>query len=576
MPLMGSLYIGSSGLQTSQNALNTTAHNLTNIDTVGYTRQQVMQADKSYIRLSTNIHSVANQQYGLGTNYSIVKQVRDYFLDKSYRKESGRSMFYEVSSNVMSEIEDQLGELNGEAFQGALSDYWTSVQELAKDPCSSVTQSLFVQKASEFVERAEAVYDGLCSYQDNLNQQVYTAVDQINEYGNQLLELNDKIRAIEAGGIEHANDLRDARNDILDNLGELANIRFAEDAMGNVSVQIEGVDFVKGSMCYEIAMDEDPATGFYTPFWPMNASFTEQADGTRIYNIDGAEVFDFSIEISSDFGTDIGKLKAMVLARGDHRADYTDINTDYDSVAQSVLMNVQAEFDQLVHSVSTKVNSILAEAAGVKTGQMTLDDGTTEEVSYAMVDKDGYLRAEDGSPMQLFTKAATPGYVKMTAEIDGVTDEYWVYVEEDPNVKSSLYSVRNIEINQELVQRPAALGFRLKDGSEDLKTMDALKEAFTEEIYNLNPNVMKKTNLVQYYNDLVSQVANSGYVYNSIYDTQQNTVESIQAAREQIVGVSSDEELSYMIKFQNAYNASSRYINVISEMLEHIITTLGS
>ena len=54
------------------------------------------------------------------------------------------------------------------------------------------------------------------------------------------------------------------------------------------------------------------------------------------------------------------------------------------------------------------------------------------------------------------------------------------------------------------------------------------------------------------------------------------TVKTILDAREQIVGTSSDEELEFMIKFQNAYNAASRYINVVSEMLEHIVTTLGS
>ena len=125
------------------------------------------------------------------------------------------------------------------------------------------------------------------------------------------------------------------------------------------------------------------------------------------------------------------------------------------------------------------------------------------------------------------------------------------------------------------MQKPASLSFRLEDGSEDTDTAEALKAAFTEEEYTLNPNVLKKTNFVGYYTDLVSQVANSGYVYRSIYTNQTDTVESIESARQQIVGVSSDEELSSMIKFQNAYNASSRYINVIDEMLEHILNTLG-
>lgn len=578
MSLMSSLYIGASGLQTSQNALNTTAHNLSNVDTTGYVRQQVQQSSKSYITISKTASSVAYQQYGIGVAYSRVKQVRDYFLDKTYRKESGRSMFYEVNTEVLEEVESQLGELNGEAFQGTMANFWTSVQELSKDPASSVTQGLLVQRASEFVERAIAVYDGLSFYQDNLNNQIKQQVDRINKYGNQLLELNDRIRAIESGGIEHANDLRDTRNQLLDELAELAKISCKEDMFGNVSVQIEGVDFVKGGTCYEIGLDVDKGTGFYTPFWPQNASYVEQDDGTRIYNIDGAEVFNLNIEISSDLDTDIGGLKAMLLARGDHRADYTDIAPGkYDSVSQSVIMNVQAEFDQLIHNVVTKINSILAEAAGVQQGDLVVqnEDGSTQTLSnvrYVESDAGAYMHGEDGAPLRLFDKITTDSYSQVTGA-DGKT--YWVYNEENVNAQDSLYTLKNLRVNQELMQKPSLLGFRLKNGDEDQATAAKLKAAFTEEIYTLNPNVQKKVSFNDYYSDLVNQVANTGYVSRSIYENQQNTVESVESARSQVIGVSSDEELSNMIKFQNAFNASSRYINAISEMLEHIINTLG-
>ncbi len=585
MSLMGSLYIGSSGLQTSQNALNTTAHNLSNIDTVGFTRQQVQQSARRYVTLQVNPKAVNNKQTGLGVEYSRVKQIRDYFLDQTYRKESGRSMFYQVSTEVMEEVESQLGEMNGEAFQTTITDFWTAVQELAKNPASSVTQGLLVQRASEFVERAAAVYDGLSSYQNNLNIQIRDQVNKINKYGKQVLALNDSIRAIEAGGIEHANDLRDARNQILDELSQMASISYEENLYGDVSIQIEGVDFVKGDMCYEIGLDEDPATGFYTPFWPINASYRIQEDGTKDYIIDGAEVFNLDREISSDMNTDIGGLKAMLLARGDHRADYTDIEGNYDSISQSVVMNIQAEFDQLIHNVITKVNGILADAAGVKTGDITLDDGSVlTGARFCNVCEDGYMRSSDGSPIQLFEKATTDGYRKVTGKVtytdeDGALQtaegEFWVYNEENPKEEDSLYTVKNLRIDQELMQEPARLGFRRADGSEDIETAEALKAAFTEESYTLNPNVKKKTTFVDYYDDLVSQVANSGFVYRSIYENQVTTVESVESAREQVIGVSSDEELSNMIRFQNAYNASSRYINVISEMLEHIINTLG-
>ena len=282
--------------------------------------------------------------------------------------------------------------------------------------------------------------------------------------------------------------------------------------------------------------------------------------------------------ISSALNTDIGGLKAMLHARGDHRANYTDIQgDDYDYISQSVLMNIQGEFDQLIHNVVSRINDILMGASGVERGDLTIvkEDGTTEtltNVRYCAVESDGYLRDSDGIPLQMFTKKNTDCFTKVTGD-DG--KEYYVYNEENPSDLDSLYTVKNVQINELLMQEPSRLGFRLADGSEDQATADALKEAFTEEIYHLNPNVKKPTTFVDYYTDLVAQVGNSGYNFRSIYENQENAVESIENARQQVVGVSSDEELSNMIKFQNAYNASSRYINVISEMLEHIINTLG-
>lgn len=551
MPLMGSLYIGASGLQSGQNALNTTAHNLTNIDTTGFTRQQTLLSSKRYITISKNPAAVSDQQYGIGVNLSAVRQVRDYFLDQTYRKESGRSMFYEASTDVLGEVENVLGELNGEDFQTSLSNLWTAIQELSKDPSSSVTQGLLVQRSAEFINRANAVYQDLTNYQDNLNKQIKEKVTTINQYGKQIQALNDQIRKIECGGIEHANDLRDTRNQILDELGKLCKMTYSEDSTGNVSVRIENSDFVRGDLFYEIGLDASDATGFYTPFWIKDAEYTVLADGTKKYNIEGAEVFNLDQTVSSSLDTDIGGLKALLLARGDHRSNYTDINNNYDSISQSIVMNVQAEFDQMIHSVTTRINGILAEVYDPSRG---------------------YMCDKDGSPLQLFQKITTDGYEKVTDAGGNVT---WKYAEEDPTRTDTLYTLGNLQVNANLLREPTMLGFKKADGSADYDTTGKLKAAFTEESYTLNPNVLKKTTFVDYYKDLVSQVSNTGYAFRNIYENQQTTVEATYNAREQIIGVSSEEELSNMIRFQNAYNASSRYINVISELLEHIISTLA-
>lgn len=550
MPLMGSLYIGKSGLQTGQNALNTTAHNMSNADTVGYVRQQVLLGTSIYNTIKTDVHAVSNQQIGLGVTYSKTRQVRDYFLDQTYRKESGRCEFYQVSKDALEEIEFLLDEMNGETFQSSLKNLWESVQELSKHPNNVVTQGLLVERCSEFLSRADSVYSGLKDYQLNLNNTVQAKVKAINDHAKGIKELNDQIRRIEVAGFEEANDLRDARNQLIDELAGMANISYTEDTEGNVCIQLEGEDLVKRDVVYEIGLYTDSTTGFYTPFWVHNATWTLNAEGQRDYDITGAEVFNMEQVISSDLNTDVGSLKSTLLARGDHIANYTDLKEgNYkNSVSQSVVMNVMAEFDQLVHNIATTMNKVLADAA---------------ERAYAQGDTT-YLRDANGDPIQIFQKVGSKGY-----------NADHSYMEEDEDMPATLYTIDNIQINQLLLQQPSLLGFVRSDESVDFDTMTAMKEAFMAENNVLNPNVKKQSNFEDYYGDLISQVANSGSIYGSILTNQQETVDSTFSAREQIIGVSQDEELSNMIKYQNAYNAASRYINVIDEMLEHILSTLG-
>ncbi|MBO5241117.1 MAG: flagellar hook-associated protein FlgK [Lachnospiraceae bacterium] len=550
MSLFGSLYVGASGLQTGQHALNTVAHNLSNADTVGYTRQQTLLNDRQYNTLSVNPKGVANQQIGLGVTYADVRQVRDVFLDQTYRRESGRSAFYEVSYNTLTEIETLLGELEGESFSHSLNNLWEAVQELAKQPASSVTQGLLIQRSSQFVEQATNVYGALCNYQDNLNVQLKGEVDKINTFADRLYKLNNDIIRIEAGGIERANDLRDERNKILDELGKLGNIDYTEDQEGGLMVKFEGHVLVNRAMTFKIEMDTDPETGFYTPFWLTDAKKILQEDGTYKYLIDNCKVYDMSRVISTAANTDIGSLKGMMLARGTHRADYTDLHDakQYnDEVASSVLMNVMAEFDNLIHNIVSEMNQMLEDAA-VKEG------GT-------------YLRNEDGTIIQLFERIGCDEY-----------DAAGNLVREDtsPGQENTLLTISNLVVNPALVKEPTKLGFIKMDAKEDYEIAQNLQLVFETAEYRLNPNVATKTNLIDYYSNLVSQVANTGSVFYSIYSNEQATVDSTEYARQQIVGVSDDEELNNMIKFQNAYNASSRYINVIDEMLEHILNTLGA
>jgi flagellar hook-associated protein 1 FlgK len=558
---MANLYVGQSGLQTSQNALNTTAHNMANVDTIGYTRQQVSQGTMAYQTLEKKNEVIAWKQIGTGVSYNNCKQVRSVFLDKSYRQESGRCNFYDVSQKALEEIEDQLQEMNGAEFADALNNLWVAVQELAKDPCSAVTQSSLVTRCTEFLEKAKSVYEGLVSYQDNLDGTVEGIVEDINNYGDRIRQLNEDIVEIESSKQERANDLRDERNLLLDKLGEYGSIDYTEDIFGNVLVMFEGSAFVTSDHVNHIAIDRklESAVGYATPYWEYAAKKEYNYLGElEVTSISGGHIYDLTQTISTSMNTDIGKLKAVLLARGDHNATYHDITESEDyynsTISKSVLMNIEAEFDQMVHNIMTAINKVMEEA---ESNPATLDNSLGTTSDFAMF--------------------------KVANEGDALT--YDIYEKNDRGKEEVAYpagtiktgfTIKNSQINPKFLQDPTIFTYRTVDGNEDNDATMAMRKAFTSEQYTLNPNLISKTNFITYYNSLVSQVANSGDVYNSIREAQEKTVTSISEAREQIIGVSSDEELEYMIQFQNAYNASSRYINVVSQMLEHLVSTLGS
>lgn len=563
---MGSLYIGASGLQNSQNALNTTANNLANVDTKGYVRQQVLFADRSYNTFDKNA-AVSFQQAGLGVTIADVVHTRDQFLDKYYRTETGRQAFYETTYKVVNEVEDLFQELEGATYQDTLKDFWVSFQELSKQPDSSVKQNLVVQKATLFIERAQSIYDSTISYQKNMNVQIIDSVEQINKLGKKISDLNKQILSIEAGDLDTAMTLRDERDNALDELAGLVKIDYKETAEGVVKVRIEEVSFVDETRCYEMGLQEDKITDFMTPYW----SHLSDEDEGRIY-----EVFDFSNGVSSSNDSDLGKLKALVLSRGDRIANYNDIEGAEQSaynkgIGQSVLMNTQAELDQLIHNIVTAINDIMCPN---KTTSFVAKDGTVYDNVKVWDEANASIGSDGVKPgHELFVRRGCERYTEVTAK-DGTV--YYVYNEEDPKDTSMQYTVNSVMVNETFLQEEGLFPHIKSNGEIDFEMAAELAAVWSKDLLKLNPNDTDKCSFTEYYTRLIDGLATEGSVYNTLSITLEGSVSSIDNQRQQVIGVSSDEELTNMIKYQNAYNAASRYINVISEMLEHLIMQLGS
>lgn len=645
MSLMTSLSIGVSGLKTSQSGVNTTAHNLANVSTEGYSRQQNLSVDSGYNTIGyTHINY---SQVGIGTEVSIVKQNRDAFLDKSYRLEIGRQNFYDIQTRTVDEIENLFGELEGVQFQESLSDVWTSIQEVAKEPDSLVKRSALIQTAGTFILRAQDIYSQLEDYQTNMNKQVKDTVARINEIGKDILKLNRLIARYEAGP-EQANDYRDQRNALLDELAEYVRISYKEDVQGMVSVNVEGTQFVTSSYVNEILTE------------PMNES-------TNLLNVvwpDGNPVFNLLQKYSSDKNTDIGKLKGLLIARGDRVADYTDtpdvnaakyyqIDEDgnrtflsgkyqedviayNNTVGASIMLTTQSGFDRLVHGVVTAINDALCPNDTIEqslanlnlsTDADTITYTTTRTVGTSVISQEITVTSTektvttylDGQPWgepdvdenftiadvliwdeynaaigmdadstpreELFARQGRERYSEATIS---VTDEegntydrtIWIYNQEDEEDPYSLYTIDQLEMNEAILEEPSKIPlngnqYKGNPGAYDADVCDRLLQIWDEDFSSLNPNIFTTNTFTEYYQAFIGDIATQGNEYRGLFQNQEGLVASIDSTRQEVSGVSSDEELSNLIMYQHAYNANSRYITTVNQMLEDLLAKLG-
>ncbi|MCR5580033.1 MAG: flagellar hook-associated protein FlgK [Pseudobutyrivibrio sp.] len=591
----GSLYVGASGLQSASHGLNTTANNLSNINTEGYVREQVVYEDRNYRKIGTA--AIGTQYAGLGVQVGTIVHARDIFLDKAYRTENGRHSFYDASSEAVQEVYTQLQESDGEAFKDAIADFEEAFEEFAKDPSDTVNQNLVLQKASLFLSRAQAVEDGLEDYQTIINSKIREKLERINEIGKEIADLNKRIQAIEAGKVEKAMDMRDTRDLLLDELSGMVNMSYSEDSTGVVHVEIERVEFIDEVNFYPVGILENKKTGFITPYWPQLSDIVSKDDESLntyypIFNTDN---------IDAEKGNDIGEIKALLLARGSgwsNYLDYYDDNGDaitssvYENgVANSIMMNSEAELDTLIHELVTKINDIYSPLTTVSStyknaAKVTYTDSQGNEVDASklkILDEANCSVGSDGKlpPRELFVRNGCDRYTKKDITItnaDGTTstESVYLYNEEDPDDTSTCYTLKSLKVNEELVKQESYLPHRIytEQTQTDYDLGQKLSAIWNEQNFNLNPSDTTPCGYTGFYTKWIGEIGNTGNVYATTEASLAGTKEEIEYSRQGVIGVSSDEELTIMIKYQSAYNASSRYINVINEMIEHLLTSL--
>ena len=301
-----------SGLAAAQKGLQVTGHNLSNVNTEGYTRQQLLQSESDYLVIGNR--GSRYLQVGLGVTQDEIRQIRNELADKRLRTENSVLTYYQTQNSTIAEIEAILDEPYGEGVTKLLNNFWSQTQKLNTTPNGVEERQSFISAANVLIKKINDISDSLDKFQANTNKEVISSVNRINQIIEGIKEYNDIISRAEVNG-DNANDYRDQRNNLLDELSEYGKVTYHEEVGSKVVVKFENHLVVDGPFTATMKLEEAEAKSvFVKPVWSDTNS----------------DVYRFDETVTSVKGNDTGKLKALLISRGNN---YVTEDTKWEDIA---------------------------------------------------------------------------------------------------------------------------------------------------------------------------------------------------------------------------------------------------
>ncbi|MCR5332206.1 MAG: flagellar hook-associated protein FlgK [Lachnospiraceae bacterium] len=605
------LTIGTTGLYGANIGINTTAHNISNTETDGYTRQLVEKRAGTALRTNASYGMI-----GTGVDIISIEQVRDQYYDEKYRSNNTNAGYYTCQDYYMKDVENYFNEVQLEGFNANFDTLYNSIQELSKDPSSLTVRTQLNSYAQSFSEYVNSLQVGMEKIQDNVNLEIKTMVDSVNSYALQIAGLTKQINTLEVTGGK-ANDLRDQRNLLVDELSNIVNISVDEKIVGLSEVGVTSytvkigettlVDTFDYHTMHVVPrtekMNQSDIEGLYDIAWESNQTFNPLANGGRLQALfevrDGNNQQYFNGRTTASYGentitvtdTSVNKVEQLHIAETgiitvgnrDYVYNGFQVTTDDDG-------NFVYEFE-LKDDLKKDVDDV-----EVAIGKSIAYKG----INYYMQQLDEFAR--------VFTKAFNDIHksgrdLNNEAGLDyfnsrnKVSGENYVF-DHTPNEKDY-----NIVISSKTGM------YAPEEGSEfehygSYYMMTAGRMCVTDEIYADPSKVAAASDVVNgvSQNDIALQMialksdtrmfkqgTPSGFLQaliaelgidaakaKSFAQNNEDILSTIQNQRLSVSGVDMDEESMALVRFQNAYNLSAKVISTMNELYDRLINYMGA
>lgn len=603
------LDIGTSGLHTYQAAINTTAHNITNARTKGYSRQVVNRVAKDPISIGERYGMV-----GTGVIANKISQIRDEYYDVKFRTANTVGGRYETRGYYLKEVQNYLNEIKDGGFNKNITDFFADLSEVEKDPTSLSARAKLVNQGYSLTEFFNNTAENLKKSQDEINFNIKNTVDKINNYGDQIATLTKQINVIEVNG-GFANDLRDQRNNVVDELSKLANISVREESIGRTTeeklsgvssytVKINGRYLVNNytSNRIEILPREyksniNDVEGLYDLAWSDGQNFD-------IYNTRlGGELA--ALIDMRDGNNNAGLLGVATIQKGDTSITIKNSNINsvetmnYPPEGKVRVGNQEYEYtsfdikieknedgsDNFIHTFNLKEGlEVVSDLEEVRAG--IGEQLSFKGIPYYMDKLNHFVRRFSKE----FNKIHRTGedlngnsgidFFNGIDVIEGTNYEKLddLVREDDEEVtfssKDATYyklTAHNYTVTRKFREEPSlvAVASTIANGVENTDVIKKLE------------NLQKDRSLFdagkpeEFYQSLISDIGVDTKTAILFSENQERIVKTINNQRISIAGVDSDEESIDLVKFKNCYDLSAKVITVMNEIYNKLINEMA-
>lgn len=618
------LNTGLSGLNFHQANLNTTAHNISNADREGYSRQTVLSQASQALRVRTSYGMM-----GTGVTTTGIDQLRNVYYDTKYRAANSKLQEYSAVNEQLSQLQSYMNEMQSESgYTELLAEVSAAMQDLASSPSDATYRTQFVQSVNNFTDLINEVATNYQKTQTDINNEIAIHVDTINSISSQIYSLNKQIMNIETR-YGNANDLRDQRELLVDQLSELVNVTVVETPLmykeGN-----EEVD--SGTTRYEVRIgnallvddmesrqlkvaargekiNQNDINGLYDVYWKgINDSLGEEFNfnSGNVTGLmkgllevrDGNNANPFAGTITSmETETDAGSTVTIQLAKG---MDIEKLNLPKEGIITLNCKDYYYEGFEATYDADGKLNNFTFK-------NLTLEDETGKRVPaeyeasvlgrpasmgesidckgipYYMTELNEFVRTLSTYMNDIFTTGADangdPGMDFFTApDIRG--EDYVLTTNEEPtdmnSVDSNYYQLTalNWAVNKDIQmdQNKLVVSYKadIEQGNKDAKgILDQMIFGMTDQ------NMFRQGTVAQFLQSVTTSQAVDISKFKSFTTNMDEVSNVINNQRMSISSVDSNEEAAALVMYQNGYNLASKVISVMNEVYDKLINQTG-